>query len=138
MRKQGKTLKNRMNNDPKLKQMYRDILKKATRFLIKKQNHKEKQIENILNNILPNEYKYVGNNKVLIERFNPDFINCNGKKKIIELYGTYWHNLPNYKIRDKRRLKTYRKYGYDTLIIWENELEKQDELKQRILMFHNL
>jgi very-short-patch-repair endonuclease len=100
-------------------------------------NNKELIIENLLNSLFPNQYKYVGNFKFWIERYNPDFINCNGQKKIIEFFGDYWHNLPNYKIRDKRRLETYKKYGYDTLVIWENELDDLNKLQEKIIVFNS-
>lgn len=64
-----------------------------------------------------------------------DFINCNGQKKIIELFGDYWHNRKEVKKRDKKRIKTYAKYGYETLIIWEHELKNRKKLKNKILNF---
>jgi len=91
-----------------------------------------------LNNICSGEYKYVGDYKINIERYSPDFINVNGQKKIIELYGNYWHNLPGYKLRDRRRLETYRKYGYQTLIVWENELTNTEILKRKIINFNKI
>ena len=77
--------------------------------------------EKILISVLPKQFKYVGNGKIMIGRYNPDFIDIKNKL-IIELFGDYWHNLPNYKKRDKRRLITYKKLGYRTLVIWEHEL----------------
>ena len=82
----------------------------------------EKVLNKILRKVSPKEWKYVGDGKYWVERFNPDFINCNGKKLIIEVYGDYWHNLPNAKKKDSERLKIYKQYGYKTLIIWEHEL----------------
>ena len=98
-------------------------------------NKPEKSLNKLLNKILPKEYKYTGNNEIIIGTFNPDFINVNGQKKIIELYGDYWHNLPNNIKRNKRRIKTYKKYGYKTLIIWEYELKNLDKVKEKILKF---
>ena len=101
-----------------------------------KPNKPEKALKKLLNRLLPNEYKYVGNGKIVIDRFNPDFINVNGQKKIIELYGDYWHNLSSYKKRDRRRVRIYKKYGYKTLIIWQHELKDLNRTKNRILNFH--
>jgi len=103
-------------------------------------NKSEKRLNKILNKLFPKEYKFVGNSKIWIGNFNPDFINCNGQKKIIEFYGDYWHNLPNYKKRDKRRLKEYSRLGYSTLVIWEHELkiENKENLINRLKYFHNL
>lgn len=99
-------------------------------------NKKEVLLENTINSLYPNDYKYVGNGKIWIDGFNPDFINCNGQKKIIEFFGDYWHNLPGYRERDKRRLKSYRKYGYKSLIIWEHELKDINKVKNRIINFN--
>ena len=37
--------------------------------------------------------------------------------------GDYWHNLPHYKIRDKRINKTLRQKGYKVYRFWEHEIE---------------
>ena len=99
-------------------------------------NKPEKLLIRLLTKLLPKEYKFVGNGKMIIDRFNPDFININGQKKIIEHFGDYWHNLPNYKKRDEKRLKTYSDYGYKTLVIWENELENLNKVEEKILKFN--
>jgi very-short-patch-repair endonuclease len=91
--------------------------------------------EKILSVLLNKDYKYVGDGSFIINGFNPDFINCNGQKKIIELYGDYWHNLPDYKERDKCRIKSYKKYGYKTLIIWEHELKNLRQLNNKLIKF---
>ena len=109
----------------------RKILKANNR----KPNKPEKSLRAILNKLLSREYKFVGDGKVIIDGFCPDFININGQKKIIELYGDYWHKKPELIKRDKRRIKTYRKYGYKTLIIWQKELKNKKILKNRILKF---
>lgn len=101
-----------------------------------KQNQLESKLNLLLNNILPGEYKYVGDGEIIIGGFNPDFINCNGKKKIIELYGDYWHKTMKYLERDPRRIKAYKKYGYKTLIIWEKELKDIEKVKNRVLFFN--
>jgi very-short-patch-repair endonuclease len=97
-------------------------------------NKKEEILKHLLYLLFFNKYKYTGNRNVWIEGFNPDFIN-EKDKKIIELFGDYWHNLPQVKERDVRRLETYKKYGYKTLIIWENELKDLELAKNRLLNF---
>ena len=99
-------------------------------------NKPEKLMDKLLQGLLPKEYKYVGNGKVILDKFCPDFININGQKKIIELYGDYWHNRPEVKERDKRRLIAYTKYGYKTLIIWEHELKDINKLKFKLKKFN--
>lgn len=36
--------------------------------------------------------------------------------------GDYWHNLPRYKVRDKRINKTLRRNGWDVYRFWEHEI----------------
>ena len=92
--------------------------------------------EKILITILPDSFTFVGNGKVMISRFNPDFIDIKNKR-IVELYGDYWHNLKSYKERDKRRALEYKKEGYKLLIIWEHELKDITKVKQKINNFNN-
>ena len=99
-------------------------------------NKPEKLLNKLLQEILFNEYQFVGDGKVVFGGFCPDFINCNGQKKIIELYGDYWHRLPKIVKKDKGRLITYNRLGYFTLIIWEHELKDLNKLKTKILEFN--
>lgn len=101
-----------------------------------KPNKIEKVLTKLLQQILPNEYEYVGDGKVIINSFNPDFVNCRDQKKIIELYGDYWHNRKGSGEKDRRKLVTYQKYGYKILIIWEHELKSLDKLRRKILNFN--
>lgn len=94
----------------------------------------EIQLKNILKDLLPRQYKYVGDGKIIISGFNPDFINKKNKK-IIEMYGDYHHNLPKVKQRDLRRKKEYKKEGYQLLIIWQKELKNIKKVKNKILKF---
>jgi len=67
-------------------------------------------------------FKYVGDGEVILGRHNPDFINCNGKKEIIELFGERWHNAS-----EEQQLKDlYAQYGYKTIVIWYKELFGSD------------
>ena len=110
-------------------------MKKIIKSLHQFPNKSEKLLNKLLQEILLKEYEYVESGDVILGGFNPDFININGQKKIIELYGDYWHNKPDYKERDKRRIKTYTKYGYKTLIIWEHELKDLELLASKIMEF---
>lgn len=112
------------------------IMKARLKALNIKPNKPEKMLNKLLQKILPKEYKYVGNWKFVVGRYNPDFININRQKKIIELYGDYWHNRPDYKKRDKLRIKAYKKYGYQVLIIWQHELKNLDKVTAKILIFN--
>ena len=96
-------------------------------------NVKPNKLEIKLSKLLSN-YKFVGDGKIFIAGFVPDFINTNGQKKIIELFGDFWHR--NTQKRDNFRINVFKKYGYQTLIIWEHELKDLNKLKRKILSFN--
>jgi len=80
-------------------------------------NNVESMLANLINTTeLP--FKYVGDGEVWLGNRNPDFININGHKQVIELFGDYWH--PKTDVKD--RINHYKEYGFTTLIIWEHEL----------------
>lgn len=104
-------------------------------------NKTETYLANLLNSTFPKEWKYVGNGKVIIDGKNPDFININGKKKIIELFGDYWHGklrtgMSNTKVVNART-RAFAKYGFDTLVIWESELKNRDSILAKVAKFTN-
>ena len=104
--------------------------------LLKRPTKVEEELGILLKELFPGEYKYVGNGEVIIGRKCPDFINVNGKKKIIEMYGNFFHK-DEWKTRGAERIKFFQQYGYDTLIVWSSELAKREILIKRLLVFHN-
>lgn len=78
-------------------------------------------------------YKYVGLGEVILGGKNPDFINVNGEKKIIELFGNLWHE----KYEEAERKLHFRQYGYETLILWGRDFRKMsdDEIVEVIKRF---
>jgi len=109
-------------------------IKAMMKGMIIKPNKPEKIMINLIKeNNLP--FNYVGDGQVIIDGFNPDFLSKN-PKQIIELFGDYWHKKrPGILERDKRRLKTYKKYGYETLVIWEHELKNPNLVLNKIKRF---
>lgn len=93
----------------------------------------EKYLRELLNDYFPNQWQYVGDGKVIIERKNPDFINCNGKKLIIELFGDYWHDVSEATTKPQ----FYLKYGFGCLVIWEHELKEPEKIVQKVKVFSN-
>ena len=65
-------------------------------------------------------FKYVGDGKLWIgwPPMNPDFIEVNGRKLVIEVLGDYWHTPEEFDERKKR----YAKYGFKCIGIWEKEI----------------
>ena len=95
-------------------------------------NKPETIILNLLNKLFPKEYKFTGDYSLIINGKNPDFVNCNGQKKIIELAGDYWHE----KSYNKDRAKVFKPFGYKTLVIWEHELKNINKVIKKIERFH--
>lgn len=104
-----------------------------------KPNKAEISLYNIIERIYPGEYKYTGDFSFSIDGLSPDFVNCNGQKKIIELFGRYWHekSKDRYRYTAKGRKEAFAKFGYTTLIIWDDELSNIKKLKEKLETFHN-
>lgn len=96
-----------------------------------KPNKPEKLLLNLLDAKFPNQWKYTGDGSLILGGKCPDFCNTNGKKKVIELYGTYWHRNDN----PKDRIEHFAKYQYKCLVVWENELNHPDSVLERIAPF---
>lgn len=101
-------------------------------------NPERKLIEIIQKNGFP--FKYVGDGKVVIGGRCPDFINCNGGKQVIEVFGSYWHSpLLRRNIRASQcyeaTIEAYAEYGFKTLILWENEIGNESLVLRRINEF---
>jgi len=94
-------------------------------------NKTEIWLQDFLNRLYPNEWKFVGDGQIIINGKCPDFINTNGQKKIIELYGDYWHKGEN----PQDRIDIFKPFGYKTLIIWERELKNIKNLESKIYEF---
>jgi len=100
-------------------------------------NGVELYLDSLLQNYFPDEWKYVGDGNTIINGLCPDFINVNGQKKIIELFGEHWHkgeNIP-YKRTEEGRKKIFKEMGFETLIIWAGELKDEKIVIDKIMRF---
>ena len=93
-----------------------------------KPNKSEMWFQSVLDTNFPNEWKYVGDGQLIIGGKCPDFANINGKKTLIELFGSYWHKGENSQVK----IDHYTKYGYKCLVIWDTELTNLDTALDRI------
>jgi len=102
----------------------------------------ERRLRNRLNHLFPSEYKFVGDGTFWIGGKNPDFINVNSQKKVIELFGTYWHSFVKTgrtkKQEENQRIKHFAQYGFKILIVWQNELKNIKRLRTKLIEFHNI
>jgi hypothetical protein len=103
-------------------------------------NKSELKLQSILQELsLP--YRFVGDGQVIINGKCPDFINTNGQKKLIELFGDYWHDIEivGHPIEKEIEERTtfFSQLGFKTLIILDSELTNIESVKIKILEFHN-
>lgn len=90
----------------------------------------EYKFQKIINkNNLP--YKYVGDGKFFIERYNPDFINTNSRKIAIEVYAKYYKLRHDKTIEDwkNKRNKVFKNYGWNLIYFDETEVNEDCILK---------
>ena len=109
-----------------------------------RQSEPERRLEAALNKALPGEFVYNGDgqNGIIIGPRTPDFVSSNGKKKVIELFGCFWHGCKECfvnrgrkhiaKLNDKKIYKDYAKHDYDCLVIWEHELEDMQAVEEKV------
>lgn len=91
-------------------------------------NKLETKILHLLDSHHPGRMKYSGDSSVVIGGKNPDFVSVNGDRKIIEVWGDWWHRGQN----PKDRIDFFVKFGYQTLVIWEHELKDIPRLIKRV------
>lgn len=80
-------------------------------------------------------YKYVGDGNYIVGGLNPDFIESNGQKIAVEIFGTYWHssllrpNIPLSQTLEKRR-KIFQRFGWQMIVFWDTEIQEDTILKR--------
>lgn len=98
-------------------------------------NKPELTLERCLNKWLPSEYTInVKATVMTLGRKIPDFVNVNGQKKLIDLWGDFWHRGQN----PQERIDYFKQFGWSTLIVWEHELENLESLKDKVLAFNTI
>ena len=110
--------------------LWRDpkYIKKMAKALRITPNKPETFMINLLNDLYPGEWKFTGDFSFMINGKCPDFVNCNGQKKCIEIFGNYWHKGED----PQDRIDMFNPFGYETLVIWEHELKDVDSVVKRI------
>lgn len=100
----------------------------------------EKQLDNILQKHFP-YYKYNGDGSlgVTLGGLTPDFVNINGKKEVIEVFGDYYHSplRGRWNNSELGKIMIYNSLGWRCLVIWEHELKElpEEELVNKINHF---
>lgn len=85
------------------------------------------------------QYRYNGRAASLVIRGKvPDFANIIGEKKVIELFGDFYHRADKAEHGGddgEGRRELFARSGYRTLIIWEHELEDESVLLEKVAKF---
>ena len=132
----GKGRKHSKKQNEKMSKFWKKRWKEDKNFVqkwINSQNLNPNKKETFLINFFKQHnlpFEFVGYFKVNIGGSFPDFIY---KSKIIELFGNYWHK----KEEEQQRIQHFKNYGYECLVIWENELKDETKLLSKINNFIN-
>jgi len=90
----------------------------------------EQKIIEIVSKHFP-DFKYNGNGElgVVLGGMIPDFINTNGRKQVIEVFGDYYHGkiCKNWKNSELGKTMAYNSLGYKCLVIWEREIKDRTD-----------
>jgi hypothetical protein len=92
----------------------------------------EKIMQGILNKHFP-EFKYNGDfgQGIVLAGLVPDFVNTNGKKQVIEVFGDYFHSAKVVGSRQRGteagKIEAYKSVGFNCLVIWQSDLEHSSE-----------
>lgn len=75
-------------------------------------------------------FEYAGNGRRIIGSRCPDFIHSQNPKKVIEVFGTYFHSPEvNKNVHPSRTydgtIQYYNQHGVDCLIFWDTQLENE-------------
>jgi hypothetical protein len=121
------------------KKNWRDpnFVKKVFDGLNAKPNGLEKKVGTILQKHLPEQYAYNGDFScgITIGGKIPDFVNVNGEKVVIEVFGP-WHDEKHmraiygddisWKRTEFGTKAHYSQFGYKCVVFWQEEIERED------------
>lgn len=119
-----------------------EFVRKMFLSLNKRPTNPEKQLEAILIKHLP-EFKYNGDGRlgVTLGGLTPDFVNVNGKKAVIEVFGDYYHSPEvlgdRWQGSELGKIMIYNSLGWRCLVIWASELKQlsEDEVVAKVNAF---
>lgn len=124
------------NSEAKLKNWNdEEYIKKWMDATHAKPNKLEKLVAEMLEELQPNEWRYNGNFEegVVLAGMIPDFINVNGKKEVIEVFGTVYHDPEKafmevgWKRQEFGRKAAYSQLGYKCVVLWEDKIKAEGE-----------
>jgi hypothetical protein len=127
----------------KNKEYKEKAIKKILKSMFKRPTYLEiKFLDFIKRNNVP--LIYCGDGSLLIGGKNPDFVESNGKKICVEVGNKFeksikrgGRNYQSWQEYEKQRIEHFAKCGWKCLVIWEDELEDEQNLLEKIKVFMN-
>jgi G:T-mismatch repair DNA endonuclease (very short patch repair protein) len=96
----------------------------------------ERTMQSILDRRFPGEWRYTGNGDFIVGGKNPDFVNVNGRKAVIEVFGNWWHSEQKTGRTSEQEVATRQRHfadwGYDCAVIWEREVTDEDAVLAKL------
>lgn len=131
-KKISRTVELRIKNDPKYRKM---ILESSLEGMsiagTLRPNKPERELNTLLQRNFPKQFRMNVKGQVRIDGKIPDFVNVNGHKAVIEMFGSFWHPPSD----ESKRKKIFKKWGFETLVVWEAELKNSKRLVSKIKNF---
>lgn len=90
-----------------------DYVKKQMKARNARPNHQEKFMVKCFPFL-----QYVGDGALVIGGKCPDF-KVKDQKKLVELFGNYWHDIDE----EGERISHFKKYGWSCVVVWDSELK---------------
>lgn len=129
----------------KMSKMFKEMRKddefsrKTQASLQRRPTKPEAMLDSILEKNFPGEFTYNGDfsKGVMIGGLVPDFVNVNGRKHLVEVFGSYWHDpafgreIP-WKATEFGRKAIYSQLGYGCTVIWDHELKDENLVIQKL------
>ena len=146
-KKYGEETKKKVSESSKRMWSNSKTREKVVKALIRASHQKPNGKEQVLGKLIrlatkTREYRFNAKKAFfIIDGLVPDFVNVNGQKKCIELFGDYWHdptrryNLQHHRT-EKGRKEALARFGWDCLVVWERELKEPEKVIEKIRDFN--
>ena len=98
-----------------------------------KPNKSELLLDSWIQGLSPGEWKFVGAGDFILGGKNPDWLNINGHKALIELFGEPWHPESD----EPETIEHFAQFGFKTLVIWYKELKNKEAVLEKVRNFES-
>jgi len=91
----------------------------------------EIKLKELLDKHFPGRYNYTGDGARIVAGLCPDFTDMQNKR-VVEMFGDYWHQGEN----PQDKIDRYAKSGFKCLVIWQSELKNISLVVNRLYSFN--